>query len=733
MPSPDDYRRAAGGRISTATGLSRLDVAPQPTAPIRQASPENDDAPPALNTMISRSTDSAWLPAAWLKAVSTNDDPILLKGGEGLKLYDALLTDETAMSTLQQRRLAITSKEYEVVPGDDADPRSIKAADDFRVMIDALGFDRVTGLLHYAVWYGYAVGEGLYTIKEHDGRLIVWLDNIVVPDRRHYGFTLEGELRLVDALTSGIEGEALPDNKFLTIRTGGTHDFAFYGLGLAHWCYWPIFFKRAAIKFWALYLEKLGRPTVAIGFEVADKDDTIKKGQLLDAAMSIGQDSAVLLPADYIKNELVKIFESQRSGNNVQGYKDFVTENNEAIMRVVLGQPGTSKGVSSGLNSDQASEHAGVKEEIVKADSDLITDAIGSTFGKWVTRWNHGEDVKPPIVRRILKAGEDLTSVADRDVKLDGIGIRRSEDSIKATYGDGYEVDRETTAEKNARETALAQAKAGALAPPAANDNPAEKRRRIAEFAAQGGDKPFSPLYVSRKLTPKSARELIAWAKSQGIASTVPADDLHCTILYSKTPVDWFDMAGEGWDSENSRVAPGGVRFVERFGHGEADAPIVLRFNAPDFRWRHDRMIEAGASSDYPEYKAHITISYDAPDLDLAGIDPFVGELVFGPEIFEPIKEKPAGDEFHAFTAQDEEAIDRLIRASVEQSSPLFEAIGEALRGRMQGVTTVEGARVALLGAMEQFDPTELAKALALPMLAERAAASIGADEMVDA
>jgi phage gp29-like protein len=698
-------------------------------APIRLGSPQDDDAKPSLDNMISRSGD-LWFPGGYMDSIQNNDDPVLERSGDGLKLYDALLSDETAMSTLQQRRLAITSKEYEVVPGEDSDPRSVKAADDFRAMIDALGFDRVTGLLHYTVWYGYGVAEGLFTVKEYDGRLIIWLTDIVVPDRRWFGFTIDGELRFIGGL-SGLGGEVLPPNKFLTLRTGGTSDFAFYGLGLAHWCYWPIFFKRAALKFWALYLEKLGRPTVAVGFAAADKDDKVKKAQLLQAGVDIGQTSALLVPEEYIKEDLIKIFESQRSGNNVSGYKDFVTEQNEAIMRVNLGQPGTSKGVSSGLNSNQATEHAGVKEEIVKADSDLITDGIGSTFGAWLTRWNHGDDVKPPIVRRILKAGEDLNSVAERDVKLDGIGIKRSDASVKATYGDGYEIDRETTAEKNARETALAQAKAA----PGSNvvDIKDAKKAKISEFAAQGGDKPFSPLYVSRKLTPKSARDVIAWAKSQGITTTVPAEDLHCTILYSKTAVDWFDMAGEGWDSENSRVAPGGVRFVERFGHGEADAPIVLRFNAPDFRWRHDRMIEAGASSDYEDYKAHVTISYDAPDLDLAGIEPFLGELVFGPEIFEPIKSDPVDPAKLDFSAGEEAAIDRLVAAMVAQDSPLFSAIGESMQGALQGVTTTEGARVAILEAFEAYDPRELAKALGLPLLAERTAAMIGAEGEVDA
>lgn len=738
MALPPVIRRPleAFGFLATPTAATDAPDAPG-IGPIRQASPEDDNAPPTMDRLISRSGDAAWLPGLWLNSIATNDDTILARDGSGLKLYDALLSDDTAMSTLQQRRLAITSREYEIVPGDDADPRSVKAADDFRAMIDGLGFDRVTGLLHYAVWYGYGVAEGLFTTRQLDGRLIVWLEDIVVPDRRWFAFTMTGELRYVAELGITADDGIVPPNKFLTIRTGGTHDFAFYGLGLAHWCYWPIFFKRAGLKFWALYLEKRGNPTVAVEFTEAEKDDNVKKQNLLSAAVAVGKDSAVLFPEGTLKNERVKILESQRSGGTVD-YKDFVAAQDEAIMRVVLGQPGTSKATPGGLGGDgQARKDEGVKAELVKADSDLITDAIATTFGKWITRWNHGEDVAPPLVRRILDDSEDLNSVADRDVKLDGIGIKRTEDSIKATYGDGYEVDRMSTADKAAQDQALALAKTGGAATPPANDNggaDAARSLRVAQFAAQGGGA-YGPLYVSRKLL--NASEVIAWAKSQGFTSTTPADDMHVTVLYSKEPVDWFAM-GDTWASDADgglTVRKGGPRFVEVFGPGDGTGAVVLRFYSDDLRWRHEGMLERGASSDYADFKPHVTISYDGlGDVDLAKVEPYTGELRFGPEIFEPIKADgdPSGD-FLAFTAEQEDAIDRLAHAMMAEGHPVFAAMADHLRGALQGVETVEAARIAILKATEELPIERMAELMALPFLAERAGASVGADGLVTA
>lgn len=143
------------------------------------------------------------------------------------------------------------------------------------------------------------------------------------------------------------------------------------------------------------------------------------------------------------------------------------------------------------------------------------------------------------------------------------------------------------------------------------------------------------PLYVRRDLKPASAKELIAWAKSNGFTSTLEASDMHVTVLYSKQPVDPMKM-GETWGSEPDGglvVKAGGPRAIERFG----DA-IVLQFASWSLVSRHDDMVRAGASHDFDEYLPHITISHNMPaDFDIEGIKPFTGELAFGPEIFEPL------------------------------------------------------------------------------------------------
>lgn len=151
----------------------------------------------------------------------------------------------------------------------------------------------------------------------------------------------------------------------------------------------------------------------------------------------------------------------------------------------------------------------------------------------------------------------------------------------------------------------------------------------LREFDENRGDASPRTLYVSRRLI--NASEVLAWARKQGIKGLEEASELHVTVAFSSTPVDWMKM-GTSWEGE-LKLPAGGPRVVEPLG----DASAVLLFSSSELQWRNQFMRDMGASWDYPEYQPHITLSYEAGQ-DLSGVEPYTGELVFGPEIFEEIK-----------------------------------------------------------------------------------------------
>jgi hypothetical protein len=142
-------------------------------------------------------------------------------------------------------------------------------------------------------------------------------------------------------------------------------------------------------------------------------------------------------------------------------------------------------------------------------------------------------------------------------------------------------------------------------------------------------------LYVHRKVT--NAAEIIAWAREQGFTTTLPADDMHVTIAFSRQPIDWMKV-GEAWGANEDgslTVKPGGARLVEQFDGGA----VVLLFNSSELGWRHEAIKQAGASWDYPDYQPHITLTYDPGDVDLSQVEPYRGAIELGPEVFEPLDE----------------------------------------------------------------------------------------------
>ena len=139
-------------------------------------------------------------------------------------------------------------------------------------------------------------------------------------------------------------------------------------------------------------------------------------------------------------------------------------------------------------------------------------------------------------------------------------------------------------------------------------------------------------LYVSRHLL--NADDLKKWAKDQGFEKCLADDEFHVTIAYSKQEVEWEKTSPDEADLlvESDEDHP---RELHKF--GEDKDIVVLVFYSKELLKRHKEFLDIGCSYDFPDYKAHVTITYDGKDVDLAGMEPYEGDLLFGPEKFEEI------------------------------------------------------------------------------------------------
>lgn len=154
-------------------------------------------------------------------------------------------------------------------------------------------------------------------------------------------------------------------------------------------------------------------------------------------------------------------------------------------------------------------------------------------------------------------------------------------------------------------------------------ENPADEEKT--DHRDEAGDDP-EPLYISRPVLNK--KDFSDWAEAQGL--TLDTSELHVTILYSRSPIDWFSL-GFDWSGNDSglvTIPAGGPRRLAEFGD-----VVVLRFGAHSFEWRHQQLIDLGGSHDFPEYKPHVTL----PGIP-ADAEPYTGKIVFGPEEFAPLR-----------------------------------------------------------------------------------------------
>lgn len=356
----------------------------------------------------------------WTDEIVLPSDPVLRGIGGDFKSYRSVLNDDQVAATFQQRRRALTSKEWDVEPASES-AIDQEAAQFIKDQLEDLQWDRITDQMLYGVYYGYAVGECLWG---RDGNRVI-LETVRVRDPQRFRFDKDRNLRLLTR--DNPKGMVMPPRKFWTFSAGGENGDDPYGRGLASWLYWPVFFKRNAAKFWAIAVEKFAMPT-PVGKHPAGAPEDVKRA-LLDACLAIATDKAVTIP----ETTQIDFLETlKRVGAD---HLQFLQYWDGAIAKIVLSQTMTT---DNGSSRSQAEVHMDVRDDVIKADADLISESFNDGPVTWLTEWNF-PGAEPPKVWRNVEPPDDLKEAADRDKILYEIGFKPTEDYIRETYGDGYE------------------------------------------------------------------------------------------------------------------------------------------------------------------------------------------------------------------------------------------------------------------------------------------------------
>ena len=163
---------------------------------------------------------------------------------------------------------------------------------------------------------------------------------------------------------------------------------------------------------------------------------------------------------------------------------------------------------------------------------------------------------------------------------------------------------------------------------------PASATSGLQGYDLEGAKAPKNKKTLIIKRAVRNGDEVVAWAKAAGFSTTLPADDMHVTIAYSKTAVDWDAVPKDNMPL--LRIV-GGDRAMKCL--GQAGEAAVLKIQSDELTKRHLDVRSAGASWGYPEYQPHITISYAAGGVDVEKIVPHGGVIELGPEQWDEVKE----------------------------------------------------------------------------------------------
>jgi phage gp29-like protein len=351
------------------------------------------------------------------------DDTLLTRGGgEGLKIYDNLERDGSVYGYLGKRKLAVTARPWEVVPGGPG-RKEKKAAELVKTMLEAVGFDRLCKNLMDAVLKGFAVAEILW---ETDGAT-VFPREIKAKNQRRFHFAADGSLRLLTPQDM-YQGEPVPDRKFI-VHTFGDKDGSPYGLGLGTRLFWYVLFKREDFRSWLLFLDKFASPT-AVG-KYPHGAQPPEQQKLLDALAAIARDAGVIIP----EGMTVELLEAQRS--TAGSHEAFCRYLDEQIGLIILGDAPGAKD-SGGALASAAILRNEVRLELVADDADLLSATLNQTLLRWITELNVPGAI-PPTVWRDVKPAEDLKARSERDKNISSLGYRPTLKTVQESYGGEWE------------------------------------------------------------------------------------------------------------------------------------------------------------------------------------------------------------------------------------------------------------------------------------------------------
>lgn len=316
---------------------------------------------------------------------------------KGLKIFEEMKRDFQVGSDLRTRNKKVLGLQWKIhSPGEKESDK--KQAIELEEILKPVYRDLVTEFQE-AHTYGYSIVEPMWELR--DGKVI--LPSVKGWDPEMWCFDENG--------TPGIktlenpEPQAVPMERIIHFTFESPRGNP-YGRSILIEAFWPWYWKKHAILFWAIFCEKFGQPTI-IGWHSNNAEDE-EIAALLDSLESIQSDTAVTLEEGW----KIEYMEAKRSGGDTS-YEAFVKYCDMGISKAILSAALTTNEGKYGTRA-QAVEAKEVTDEVIESDVLRIQEKITKNVVRLLAQWNFNF-TKPPELLIHYKDEDNSKEAAESD------------------------------------------------------------------------------------------------------------------------------------------------------------------------------------------------------------------------------------------------------------------------------------------------------------------------------
>lgn len=388
-----------------------------------------ETAPPETRELSTISLSERWSSYPSVGLTPTRLGEIFREADLGYVLRQMELFEEMEekdahlAALLQTRKMAVLTKDYEVLPyaKTPEDEEIAGVVGDLIYHIPNLE-EAFLDLLD-AIGKGFALSEIIWEVADSRARVAEfrWISQKKVV----FGEDLQPRLLTPTAIWQGIE---LPPWKVIYHRYKARSGHA-NRAGVLRVVGWMYLLKNYALKDWAAFNEVFGMPLRLGKYDPAASQ--ADRDALVQAIRNLGSDAAGVIS----KSTEIEFVEATSKAGNANPYQVMAEFCNREMSKAVLGQTMTTETAGTKGTYAAAKVHSEVRRDLVEADAQALAATLREQLLRPLVGFNFGWDKPIPWFRFRYEEEDDLKTLSEVYRNLAAMGVPFSPEHVAERFG----------------------------------------------------------------------------------------------------------------------------------------------------------------------------------------------------------------------------------------------------------------------------------------------------------